>query len=142
MGTRASEHRWNVDTRICQDDSGPPATGVGFGLAVQQGTDSDRAAEFGGSGTFVGITVANPTQITQTFTDAYSDGDNMPVATDGDWYVTAEAVVTANEAVYYNPATGVLGHSGGTIILGAKWMTSTTGASQLAVVRLGAGEHA
>ncbi len=141
VGTPVDETPYNIDTRICQDDSSP-ATGIGFGLAVQQGTDGDKAAAFGGSGTFVGITRSNPTQNVQTFTDKYSDGDNMPVFTVGDIWVIAEAAVTANEAVYYNPTTGVLGHSGGTLISGAKWLTATTGASQIAAVRLGAAEHA
>lgn len=136
VGTPATETGWDTDTRLFEEHASP-AAGVGFGLAVQQGA-ADRGARLGGSGTFLGITLANKTQITQVFTDAYSGGDNMPVATRGDIYVTAEAVVTADEAVYYNPATGVLGHSGGTVIKGAKWMTSTTGANQIAVVRLGA----
>lgn len=136
VGTLASEHRWNIDTRLFEEHASPPA-GIGFGLAVQQGA-ADRGCRLGGSGTFVGITMANPTQNVSEFTDAYGGGDNLPVLTDGDAYVLAEAVVTADEAVYYNPATGVLGHSGGTVIKGAKWMTSTSGANQIAVVRLGA----
>lgn len=139
-GTPASETGWDVDTKIFEEHASP-AAGIGFGLAVQQGA-ADRGCRLGGSGSFVGITRANPTQSVSTFTDAYSGGDNVPVMVRGDMFVIAEAVVTADEAVYYNPATGVLGHSGGTVILGAKWMTSTSGANQIAVVRLGAANKA
>lgn len=140
VGTPASETGWDIDTKIFEEHASP-AAGIGFGLAVQQGA-ADRGCRIGGSGTFVGITRANPTQNVSEFTDAYAGGDNVPVFMRGDIWVVAEAVVAADEAVYYNPATGVLGHSGGTVIAGAKWMTSTTGASQLAVVRLGAANKA
>ena len=132
-GMPATESGWDVDTRIFEDVS--PHVGIGWGLAVSQGA-GDRGAVVGGSA-FVGITRSNITQSTHEFTDKYSNGDNLPVAIRGDWYVSAEAVVVAGEAVYYNTTTGVIGHSGGTAILGARWMTSTTGANQLAVVRLG-----
>src|SRR5579859_1853066 len=92
VGTRASEVMWMVDTAICQDDSSP-AVGIGYGVAVGQGSDSDKAAYLGG--TFRGITVANISNSVQQFTDKYADGQNMPIATVGDWYVTAEGAVTA-----------------------------------------------
>lgn len=140
VGTPASETGWDIDTRLFEENASPPA-GIGFGLAVQQGA-SDRGCRLGGSGTFVGITRANPTQNVTEFTDAYGGGDNVPVFVKGDIWCVAEAVVTAHEAVYYNPATGALGHSGGTIILGAKWLTSTTAGGQLAVLRLGQADAA
>jgi hypothetical protein len=133
VGTPASETGWTVDTAICQDDSSP-AVGIGYGLAVGWGSDSDRAAYLGG--TFRGITRANVSNSVLRFTDAYGDGDNMPIQTRGDIFVVAENAVTAGEAVYYNPSTGKLGHSGGTLIDGAVWLT-TTAASAVGIVRLG-----
>jgi hypothetical protein len=134
VGTPASESGWDVDTRICQDDSSP-AVGIGYGLVVVQGSDGDRAAKIG-SGTVVGITRSNVSNSVLQFTDAYGDGQNMPVATRGDWWVISEAAVTPSEAVYYNATTGVLGHSGGTLLPDARWMT-TAAAGGLAVIRLG-----
>ena len=133
VGTPASETGWDVDTAICQDDSSP-ATGIGYGLAVGRGSDSDRACYLGG--TFRGITRANPSNSVQLFTDKYSDGENMPIVVRGDVFVVAEGAVTAGEVVYYNASTGALGHSGGTAIDDAMWMT-TTAAGQIGVVRLG-----
>jgi hypothetical protein len=133
VGTPASETGWDVDTALCQDDSSP-ATGIGYGLAVGRGADSDRAAYLGG--TFRGITRANPSNSVYQFTDKYADGQNMPIFVRGDIFVVAEGAVTPGEAVYYNPSTGALGHSGGTLIHDAMWMT-TTGAGQVGVVRLG-----
>jgi hypothetical protein len=134
-GMPASMAEVFVDTKIFEEHASPPA-GIGFGLAVQQGT-ADRGVRLGGSGTFVGITRKNVTLIASEFTDGYAGGDNTDVWVRGDIWCVAEAVVTAGEAVYYNPTTGVLGHSGGTVIDDARWMTSTSGASQLAVCRLG-----
>lgn len=140
VGTPATETGWDIDTKMFEEHASP-AAGIAFGLAVQQGA-SDRGCRLGGSGAFVGITRANPSQAVSVFTDKYAGGDNTPVFVKGDIYAIAEAVVVAGEAVYYNPATGVLGHSGGTVILGSRWMTSTTGANQIAVLRLGSTSNA
>lgn len=134
VGTPASETGYDVDTKVFEENASPPA-GVGFGLAVRQGTH-DRGCRLGGSGDFLGITIANPTQNVSEFTDKYAGGDNTPVAIRGDWWVLPEAAVVAGEALYYNPTTGVLGHSGGTIVLGGRWMTSAA-AGAPAVLRLG-----
>jgi hypothetical protein len=135
VGMLASMANWDADSKIFEEHASP-AAGVGFGLVVQQGS-TDRGARLG-SGGYVGVTMKNPTIPASVFTDKFAGGDNMDVLVKGDIWVVAEAVVTAGEAVYYNPTTGVLGHSGGTLIHNARWMTHTTGASQLAVLRLGA----
>lgn len=137
-GTPATMTGWDVDTKIFEDAS--PAVGLGFGLAVSQGGSSDRAVVVGAlSGkAFVGITRADPTlpNIDPTFTDKYQDGDNVAVFVRGDIWVVAEGSVAAGELVYFDGTTGALGHSGGTLIEDARWMTSAAAAS-LAVVRLG-----
>jgi hypothetical protein len=138
-GMPASMTGWDVDTKLCQDDSSPPV-GIGFGLAVSQGNDSDRAAILGvpSGKAFVGITRARQDQpnLSTVFTDKYFDGENMGVHVRGDIWVVAEGVVTVGEAVYVNTTTGALGHSGGTVINDARWMTSAL-AGGFAVVRLG-----
>jgi hypothetical protein len=136
VGMLATQHKFDADSRIFEEHASP-AAGIGFGLAVNQGA-GDKGCRLGGSGGFCGITIKNPTLIASEFTDKWAGGDTVDVLVKGDIWAVAEAAVTAGEAVYYNSATGVLGHSGGTLIHNARWMTSTTGASQIAVVRLGA----
>jgi hypothetical protein len=134
-GMIAAETPYDIDTKVFEENASPVA-GVGFGVAVFQGV-ADRGARIGGSGVFLGITCANPTQPVHSFTDKYSGGDSIPVLTKGDIWITAEAAVVAGEALYVNAATGALAHSGGTAVHNARWMTSAL-AGQLAVLRLGA----
>jgi hypothetical protein len=135
VGTPASETGYDVDTKIFEEHASP-AAGLAFGVGVRQGA-ADRGARLGGSGDFLGVTMANPTQNVSEFTDRYGGGDNVPVMVRGDIWVITEAAVTAGEQLYYNTSTGVLGHSGGTAVLGGRWMTSAS-AGQLAILRLGA----
>lgn len=149
VGMPASETGWDVDNRLAED---PAGTGIGFGLAVCQGTASDMAATLGqlSGGGFVGITRADPTlpNVDSAFTDKYQDTDNMAVQVRGDiWVAPATAAVVAGDPVYFNSVTGQLGDSGianAVLIPNAKWMTSfpmtqaLLPAANLAVVRLGA----
>lgn len=130
-GMLASSVNWAADTKICET-----VAGIGFGLAVSQGS-ADRGAILGGTA-FVGITRKDITlpNVSTPGPDIYQRYDNMGVLTMGDLWVVAEGAVVAGEAVYYNTTTGALGHSGGTKIEDARWMTSAAGGA-LAVVRLG-----
>lgn len=136
-GMPATMTGWDVDTKIFEDSS--PPVGLGFGLAVGQGSN-DRGVVLGApSGkAFVGITRADPTlpNVNTTFTDKYQDTDNVAVFVRGDIWVITEDAVFAGEVVKFNTTTGALGHDGGTVIPGARWMTSADALS-LAVVRLG-----
>src|SRR5260370_5834417 len=110
VGMPAPTSGWDVDTKICEDTSG---NGIGFGLAVSQGTlHGDRSACLGtfSGGKFVGITRADPTlpNIAAGFTDKYQDTDNMAVFVRGDIWVVAHEAVAAGDPVYFNPTTGVL----------------------------------
>jgi hypothetical protein len=140
IGMLASSDNWEADTKICQDAS--PPVGIGFGLAVSQGTDSDRAVMLGGASgkAFVGITRADQTlpNVNSAFTDKFQDGDNMGVLVKGDIWVVPENDVFAGEAVYFDEATGRLGAtSGGKVLInGSRWMTSALAAG-FAVCRLG-----
>jgi hypothetical protein len=140
VGMIASTTGWDIDTCIAED---PAGTGIGFARVVSQGTlHGDRSAGVGQlSGTnFRGISCADPTLSTLTFTDKYADGDNMAVLQRGDLWVDIENSVVAGADVYYNNTTGQLGGTSGghTKIAGARWMTSATFTSGtvLAVVRL------
>ena len=131
VGMLASEINFVADTRIVET-----AAGIGFGLAVSQGTN-DRGCILGGTA-FVGLTRADPTlPRSESLTlDKYARYDNAGILASGDLWVFTEDAIVAGEAVYYNTTTGQLGSSGGTVIEDARWMTSAA-AGELAVVRIG-----
>jgi hypothetical protein len=133
-GMLASEVNWAADSRNVET-----AAGIGFGLAVSQGV-ADAGCIIGGSA-FVGITRADITlaraDITPPLTvDVYPQYAVAGILVMGDLWVIPDNAVVAGEAVYYSSTTGKLGHSGGTVIEDARWMTSAA-AGGLAVVRLG-----
>jgi hypothetical protein len=146
-GMPATMTGWDIDTRLAEE---PAGTGIPFGRAVCQGLQSTMAATLGAlsGGEFVGITRADPTlpNVNTTYTDKYSDGENMAVMVRGDMWVIPATNVTAGGDVYFNSSTGELGASGisnAVKINNAKWVTSypetdidlvVTG--QLAIVRL------
>jgi hypothetical protein len=127
---------WAADTRQVET-----AAGIGFGIAVSQGTNPSGCV-IGGS-TPVGITRADPTlaradlaPATSPGIDIYPQYDNAGVLTLGDIWVIAGGAVTVGSAVVFSATTGQCGVAG-TTMPNARWMTATTGAGQLAVVRLG-----
>lgn len=131
VGMLASAINFTADTRIVETSAG-----IGFGLAVSQGTN-DRGCILGGSA-FVGVTRADPTlPRSESLTlDKYAQYDNAGILVQGDIWVQTEDAVVADQAVYYNTSDGKFGHSGGTVIEDAKWMT-TAAAGELAVLRIG-----
>lgn len=147
VGMPATMSGWDVDTRIAED---PAGDGIGFGLAVCQGTATDKSATLGqlSGGGFVGITRADPTlaNTDSEFTDKYRDTDNMAVHIAGDIWVAPASAVTANDPVYFDSVTGALGDStidNAVLVPDAKWMTSVPMTNDLirlanlAIVRLG-----
>jgi hypothetical protein len=133
-GEVASSINYSADTRIVES-----AGGIGFGLAVSQGTN-DQGCIIGGTA-FVGITRSDKTlaraDITPPLTiDVYPQYDNAGILITGDIAVIPDNAVTAGEAVYYSTTTGKLGHSGGTVIEDARWQTSGA-AGTVQVVRIG-----
>ena len=139
-GMLASEVNWAADTRIVET-----AAGIGFGLAVSQGSLSAAGIIIGGSA-FVGVTRADPTlaradlaPATSPGIDIYPQYDNAGVLVMGDIWVNCYGNVAANAAVTYDTTTGHLG-AAGTTITQAKWMTAAAGGAStpvLAVLRLG-----
>lgn len=151
VGMPASMVLWSVDNRILEDPSG---VGVGFGLAVCQGTESDKGCTLGqlSGGVFVGITRQDVTLPLAQLTpprvpDHFYDKDNVPVMTMGDMWVAPQTEVAAGSPVYFDSVTGELGDSSTSnaiLIDNAIWITSLPNGSQplvnfngLAVVRLG-----
>lgn len=125
----------NIDTRICDDPSGD---GVGFGLAVSQGTlHGDKSAAIGqiSGGAFVGITIADQTLIASTtaLVDKYVDTDNMGVLTFGTIWVSPATDVVVGTQAYFNDETGELGGSSipnAVAIVGSRWVDSKPNTDQ------------
>lgn len=131
-GMPADMTNFDAATRICEDLLSPLA-GIGFGVAVTQGTlHGDRSACLGSlSGrAFIGVTMAAAAlpnaNVNPAFTDKYGDGDNMPVCFRGALWVIPKAspAVVAGGKVYYDATTGQLsGSSGDVHIPDAMWLT-------------------
>jgi hypothetical protein len=116
-------------SRECEGSSG-----IGFGLAVIQGT-GDHQAKLGGAGVFLGITVKDVT-LDSTRSDKYAQYDTMAIMTKGVIAVTAGEDVVAGDAVY-RTSTGTLNKtsSANTLIAGARWETTTANGA-VGLVRL------
>src|SRR6516162_2470042 len=141
-GMLADETVWAADTRTVET-----AAGIGFGLAVSQGTN-DKGCIIGGSA-FVGITRADPTLARADLSvpgssstlplDSYPQYDLAGILAAGDIWVNCYAAVTPATTVTFSATTGQLGVAG-TTITHARWMTSASGSAGtpvLAVLRLG-----
>lgn len=130
IGSAANETNWDADTRIVET-----VAGIGFGLAVGQGTN-DKGAVIGGTlANFVGVSMRDITLVNAT-PDTYARYQNMAVMTEGDIWVAPTVAVSPTDPVHYDAATGKFATSGGSgPIAGARWMTSAD-ANQPAVLRL------
>jgi hypothetical protein len=133
-GTFANETNYDVDTCNCET-----VAGIGFGLAVSQGT-ADNGAVLGGASAavFRGVSMKDVTLVNNTV-DKYAQDQNMAVATEGDIWVTVGSDVAKGADVTFVASTGVLGSvaADGThfAIAGARWMT-TAANGNLAILRL------
>jgi hypothetical protein len=133
-GMLASSINWVADSRIVET-----AAGIGFGLAVSQGTN-DAGCIIGGSA-FCGVTRADQTlpQAATTTVDTYAQYDNAGIFVSGDIWVNCYASVTPATAVVFEAATGKFGIAG-TSVPDARWQTTAVGSAGtpvLAVLRLG-----
>ena len=110
------------------------AGGIGFGLAVIQGT-ADNQATIGGAGIFLGISVRDPA-VDATRGDKYNQYDNVAIMRNGVIWVTAGEAVNFGDAVY-RTSTGTLNKTsaGNTLVANARW-DSTAANGALAKVRL------
>ncbi|NQE62947.1 capsid cement protein [Caulobacter sp. RHG1] len=118
-----------VVSRLAED-----VEGIGFGKVCVQGTADNQVVDSEATVKFVGIAVLDPTKDG----DKYSQYDTVAVIKKGPVVVTASVAVAVGDPVYYVPASGVLTNvaTSNTLIAGAQWDTSTSGAA-LAVLRLG-----
>ena len=118
----------DIVTRIAED-----VEGIGFGKVCVKGTADNQVVDSEVTVPFVGIAVADPGQPA----DTYAQYANVAVMKRGVIVVTASEAVAVGDPVYYTPATGVLSKTStsNTLIAGAIWETSTSGAG-LAALRL------
>lgn len=107
--------------------------GIGFGKAVAQGVAAKGAIAYAGTVACLGITVLDRSAHDG---DLFAQGESARIMTKGDVWVVAAVAVAAGDPVTLT-AVGAFSNTGGTAIAGARWDTTTTAASQLAVVRLG-----
>lgn len=114
------------------------SAGIGFGIAVAQGTADFGCKAFGSGDTAIlGITVRERS-LDANVPDKFDENDNARVLTRGAVWVTASVAVDAGDPVYVIPGTGAFAKtsaSSAVQIAGARWETSTSGAG-LAQVRI------
>lgn len=117
-----------VVTRLAEDSEG-----IGFGKVAVKGTADNQVVDSEATVPFVGIAVLDITRPT----GKYEQYDNVAVMKKGVIVVQASEAVAVGDPVYYTPATGVLSKTStsNTLIAGAIWETSTSGAG-LAALRL------
>lgn len=112
---------FDVESGIVED-----AAGIGFGLAVAQGT-ADKGITVGGTTTtFRGVSVRDVTAGAEQ--DKNTQYQNIGVLVRGEIWVSPSGTVNANDAVYFTAATGRFSAtSGGNVLVkGARWMDSAS----------------
>lgn len=119
-GMPATMTGWDADTRLIET-----VAGIGFGLAVSQGT-GERGIIIGGTAAgFIGVTYRDITLIpTAALTDAYPRYANAGVMVRGDIWVSPFEAVALGDPVYFAGATGRFGKtvSGNQLVAGGRWM--------------------
>lgn len=110
--------------------------GIGFGLAVSQGS-ADKGVVIGGAlAGFRGITVRDVTLESDQL-DKYARYQSAGILTRGKIWVTPAVSVVAGDPVHYVSATGVFTNTGDIgPITGARYVSSAAGTGDLAVVEL------
>ena len=123
----------NVISRVVDQATANP---INFGEPVLQGASEQTVQSVnGGSGTYRGIAVRDPT-LPPSAGDQYVAGLTAAVMTKGVIWVTAAAAVTAAQPVYFTSAGALTNVStSNTLIANALWESTTTAAG-LAKLRL------
>jgi hypothetical protein len=111
---------YDTITGICETAD----PGIGFGLAVADGTLSDKGTIIGGTTTtFKGISVKDKALAAEQ--DAYLPPDNMAILQRGQIWAEPAVAVNANDPVHFSGTTGILTNTGGVgPVKGARWVTS------------------
>jgi hypothetical protein len=104
-----------IVTRLCETP-----TGIPFGKAVSQGTQSAKGVLLGGASKYQGVSVIDitlsvapldPYSNTPNPNNAYGYQVNTAVMTRGHFWGMAWSVIAPNDPVYYDAALGTLGNS-------------------------------
>lgn len=127
---------YDTITGICETES----PGIGFGLAVGIGADSDQGVVLGGTlAKFRGVSLRDVTlRGDRGDVDHYVPPNSVGIIRRGQVWVLPVDSVAPGDPVYFDGSTGRLGKSGGGKlgpIKGASWQ-STGGTSQVARVYL------
>lgn len=127
---------YDSKTGICETAD----PGIPFGVAVCQGVDSDIGVTKGGTlAKFLGCSLKDATLGAEQ--DAYLPPNNVGYVNRGTVWVHPKDAVTADNAVYFDTATGLFDDdASGNLgpIPGARWVTSCgAGANERAIVYLG-----
>lgn len=131
-GMPATMTTWDADTRICET-----VAGIGFGLAVSQGSGTKGVIIGGTTAGFQGVSYRDITLIAACgFLDLYPQYANMGVMVRGDIWVAVEAAVTIASAVIFNAATGQFGAATGQTITQAKYIIPQATPGGLALLRM------
>lgn len=114
---------------------------VAFGKPAVAGTDAEKQflLPSGAGDTFIGVTVHH--HGTQDPTDdGIATGETAELLTQGPIWVIAKTQVAVGDDVYWdhttNPGTWRNDATTAVQVPGAKWMTATSGADQLAVLEI------
>lgn len=112
---------------------------IPFGRGVLFGTLEDTVALPAAIGKFAGVAVVDRT-LPHTNGEAYKPYDQISVMKNGSIWVTALVAVAQGDPVYMTPTgtfTNVSNTDANQLLTGAEWATVTTGADQIAKLRLG-----
>lgn len=116
------------------------AEGIGFGVAVGQGTTPKGVVPFSSTANkFVGITLLDRSAAgTAGNPDSFPQRASARIRRKGDVWVVAAVAVAAGDPVYLTSAGAFTNVStSNTLVAGARFDTSTSANGQLAVVYLG-----
>lgn len=112
---------------------------IPFGRGVTFGTVEDTVALPSASGKFAGVAVVDRT-LPHSNGEAFKAFDQISVMKNGTIWVTALVAVAQGDPVYMTPTgtfTNVSNSDANQLLTGAEWATVTSGANQLAKLRLG-----
>jgi len=103
------------------------AAGIGFGLAVSRGTDTEGGAVLGGTVTgFLGVSQRDVTLEANATPDEYQQNTEMGILTAGTIWVEVTGTPDPTDPVHFNATTGVFAASGGSgPVLGARFVSTT-----------------
>lgn len=134
VGRRANMEEWNTITRT---NSG--ATAIGFGQPVERGANAHTAVIWDGTGSFLGITEADPGIVPPIggTVDTFPQYASMPINRMGVIWVMSGGACTAGGPVYWIAASGKYTNTsaGNVLIPNAEFEITVAGTDTLVTIR-------